>query len=249
MEHCLVYQDISISQIEDSHIAALTGLKKAIQYLEGGVGLSCSRSHHKHHPLLSSRKGIHNSINNNSLVVAWFSTISVIVVGLLNNLQLFAGVVLVSAESFPKSFLGRESIHLIALLLCCRKAVELKGLTIAAERKGSVQECRILDSLLDTCSFQLTFPLCFYHSKGFAIGCKQEIVCKQSLFTIRLIVLIYMDTAIRDFILIPHILMKLPSGFLQRLGNDFSGFGLIDLTSIHAHDEHITIRDCINYQR
>ena len=125
--------------------------------------------------------------------------------------------------------------------MCCCKAVELKRLTIAAERKRSIQERSILDGLLDSCSFQLTFPLCFYHSKGFAIGCKQEIVCIQCLFTVRLIVLIYMDTAIRDFILIPHILMKLPSGFLQRLGNDFPGFSLIDLTSVHAQDKHIVL--------
>ena len=86
LKHCLVYQDISVGQIEDSHITALAGLKKAIQYLEGGIGLACSRSHNEHHPLLSSCKGIYNSINNNSLVVAGFSTISVIVVGFLNNL-------------------------------------------------------------------------------------------------------------------------------------------------------------------
>ena len=52
-----------------------------------------------------------------------------------------------------------------------------------------------------------------------------------------------MDTTVRDFVLIPHILMKLPAGLLQGIGYEFSGFSLIDLASVHSQYEHAKLSD------
>ena len=86
LEHCLVYQNVSIRQVENPHIAALAGLQETIQYLEGCICLTGACRHDEHHSLLPSGKGFDNSFYNYSLIVAWLSTIGIIIIWFLDNL-------------------------------------------------------------------------------------------------------------------------------------------------------------------
>ena len=118
---------------------------------------------------MTSGKGLYHPIDNDSLIIARFPTIYIVVVGFFDNFYLFASVVLVRAITLPKLLLGWERIHVKAFLFGSRKAVKLERLAITAERERSIKKRSIIDRLLDTRSFHLPFSLGFDDRKGLPI--------------------------------------------------------------------------------
>ena len=84
LTHCLVYQDISVGQIEDA-LHESRGMQP-VDNLERSIGLSCTSSHHQQDSFLPASNSLDGVVDGYALIIARRETVTI---GIIRNLKEF----------------------------------------------------------------------------------------------------------------------------------------------------------------